>query len=40
VPPGEAEIMASRIEQLLSDDELRREMGTQASKTARSRYDR
>ena len=38
VPPGEAEIMASRIEQLLSDDELRRELGAQAAKVARSRF--
>ena len=39
VPPGDAEMMASRIEQLLSDDELRREMGAQAAKAARSRFN-
>lgn len=38
VPQGNAEVMASRIEQLLSDDELRREMGIQAAKSARSRF--
>ena len=39
VPPKDAEMMASRIEQLLSNDELRKEMGTQAVKSARSRFD-
>jgi len=38
VPPGDAEMMAYRIEQLLSDDELRRELGAQAAKVARSRF--
>ena len=38
-PPGDAEMMASRVEQLLSDGELRGKMGTQAAKVARSRFD-
>ena len=38
VPPGDAEMMASRIEQLLSDDELRRKMGTQAAKVAHNLF--
>ena len=39
VPQGDAAIMASRIEQLLSDDELRRKMSAQAAKAARSRFN-
>ena len=39
VPSGDAEMMASRIEQMLSDDGLHREMGAQAAKVARSRFD-
>ncbi len=39
VPPGNAEAMASRIEQMLSDDKPRREMGAQAAKAARMRFN-
>lgn len=37
-PPGDADAMAARIEQLLSDDELRRGMGVQAAKIARCQF--
>lgn len=39
VPGGDAEGMAARILQLLSDDVLRRQMGAQAVEVARRRFD-
>lgn len=39
VPAGDAESMARQIVRLLSDDNLRRQMGTGAAETARRRFD-
>jgi len=39
VPPGDAETMAFQIEQLLSNGDLHREMGAQAAKAARMRFN-
>jgi glycosyltransferase involved in cell wall biosynthesis len=38
-PPGDAETMAARIEQLLADNELRQRMGLQAAEVARRRFN-
>ncbi len=39
VPPGDASAFATRIEQLLVDDELRRRMSAEAARAARERFD-